>query len=79
VNHVGIQIAIHGRVVRPGMRFQHRNWLVALPGGGVRPDTCTVTAVRRGIVHYRNEAGFERASYPSEFVADVGRWLPEAA
>jgi hypothetical protein len=73
------QIAILGRVVRPGMRFQHSRWIVSLRDGMIRPATCTVTAVRKGVVYYRNEYGFVAASYPSDFVHEVGHWLVEAA
>jgi hypothetical protein len=76
---MGIQIAILGRVVRPGMRFEHRRWVVGLPDGTVRADTCTVTAVRRGVVYYRNESEHGAGRYPSDFVSEVGRWLDEAA
>jgi hypothetical protein len=73
------QIAIRGRVVRPGMRFQHTQWTIGLPDGTVRPDTCTVVAVRGGFLHYRNESGFVARSYPSSFASLITRWLPETA
>jgi hypothetical protein len=73
------QIAILGRVVRPGMRFLHRRWLVEQPNGAVRPTVCTVTAVRGGIIYYRDEAGALAVRYPSDFGSDVNRWLDEAA
>jgi len=76
---MGTQIAILNREVRPGMRFQHAYWVVGLPDGSVRPETCTVTAVRRGVVQYRSESGYVAASYPSSFVTAVDRWLDEAA
>jgi hypothetical protein len=76
---MSIQIAILGRVVRPGMRFQHSRRVLSRPDGTGRPAICTVTAIRRGVVHYRDETGLLAASYPSEFVNDVGQWLVEAA
>ena len=76
---MGTQIMIHGRVVRPGMRFLHRRWLVGLPDGTVRSTICTVTALRRGIVYYRDESGVLAVRYPSDFAADVSRWMEEAA
>jgi hypothetical protein len=76
---MSIQIAILGRVVRPGMRFEHSRWVVNLPDGTVRPAACTVTAVRRGVVHYRNEDGSAAAGYPSDFVDEVDHWLVQAA
>jgi hypothetical protein len=76
---MSIQIAILGRVVRPGMRFAHSRWLVSMPDGTLRPATCTVTAVRRGVVYYQNEDGSTGASYPSDFVDEVNHWLVEAA
>jgi hypothetical protein len=76
---MGTQIVIFGHLVRPGMRFLHRRWLVGLPNGTVRPTICTVTGLRRGIIYYRDESGTMAARYPSEFVSDVNRWLEEAA
>jgi hypothetical protein len=57
------------------MQFQHRRWRVRLADGAVRPAICTVTEVRRGIVHYQDEFGLSAAQYPSDFVSDVDRWL----
>jgi hypothetical protein len=75
----GTQIVIRGHLVRPGMRFAHRRRVVSLPDGTFHSDTCTVTAVRRGVVHYRNESGYHTTSNPSEFVNHVDHWLQEAA
>jgi hypothetical protein len=76
---MGVQIAILGRLVRPGMRFQHRRWWVPAPDGSVRPAVCTVTAIRRGIVYYEDDSGQAVGQYPSDFVYDVDRWLELAA
>jgi hypothetical protein len=76
---MGTQITILGYLVRPGMRFLHRRWLVGLPDGTVRPTICTVTRLHRGIVYYRDESGALTARYPSDFVSDVNRWLQEVA
>jgi hypothetical protein len=73
------QILILGRLLRPGMRFQHASRTVRSPNGTVRPHLCTVTAVRRGLVSYRDEAGRLDHGYPSSFVTVVARWLEEAA
>ena len=73
------QIAILGRLVRPGMRFEHNQWIVDMPNGAFRPVMCTVTAVRRGVVHYRSEFGLIAQSNPTYFVTVIARWLDEAA
>jgi hypothetical protein len=76
---MGTQVAILNRVVRPGMRFRHKQWVVGRPDGSVRPDTCTVTAVRRGVVHFQTEAGHTTQSNPTSFIHHVDHWLDEAA
>jgi hypothetical protein len=76
---MGTQIAILGRVVRPGMRFEHARSFVLFADGSFRPDTCTVTSVRRGVVQYQKQSGDVAASYPSSFVSVVSRWLADAA
>jgi len=73
------QILIVGRLLRPGMCFEHASEIVRLPNGRLRPDVCTVIAVRRGLVYYRHESGQVDSSYPSSFVTVVARWLDEAA
>jgi hypothetical protein len=63
----------------PGMRFLHRHQVSTDPAAREpRPETCQVTAVRHGVIYYRNSRG-DRFLTPAEtFPACLLEWLPAA-
>lgn len=58
-----------------GMRFIHARQIVETPGVPCREwphETCIVTAVRRGVVYYRNSTGFLTSTPVDRFADSVG-------
>lgn len=57
----------HARQIRPDSSSKS-------PGGAI-PETCTVTAVRRGVVYYTNSTGFRSKIDLPRFHTILGQWM----
>jgi hypothetical protein len=63
----------------PGMRFLHRHQVSTDPAASEpRPETCQVTAVRHGVIYYRNSRGARFLTAAEAFPACLLQWLPAA-
>ena len=61
----------------PGMRFLHRHQVNTEAGAREpRPETCQVTAVRNGVIYYRNSRNSRFLTAAEAFPACLLEWLP---
>ncbi len=63
----------------PGMRFLHGHQVTDTAAGDRRPETCEVTAVRHGVVYYRDSSGSRSLAPAEAFAACVLEWLRGSA
>jgi hypothetical protein len=63
----------------PGMRFLRRHDVSMNPAAGEpRPETCQVTAVRNGVIYYRDSRGSRFLTAAEAFPACLLEWLSAA-
>jgi len=61
---------------KAGWRFLHATQITATSSAASPvPETCEVTAVRNGLVYYRNSTGFRSYTTAGRFPAAVREWI----
>ena len=59
-----------------GMQFEHSRYIIFVNAEvGYRSDVCTITAVRQGVVYYRNESGYKTKQDLAKIHESVKRWV----